>query len=192
LGVGLNLAFFKRVKERPQIEKGGLMQNPFDFNSLPNTPAYSPLVMLVEGPEDGELVKLILEQTGIAVLHCISEEELAEAVASATPDLLLVGWDDRFDGLGMVSRLKQGHPALRSIPIVLMAGCRVDGQQRRRLCDLGVKWILEKPIVATSLPKLVAATIRQKSSQVISLRDLMPSRITLGQTASAAIHHAVS
>ena len=168
------------------------MQNPFDFNSPPRAAACPPLVMLVEGLQDGELVKLILEQAGIAVFHFSTEEELAAAVETATPDLFLVDWNDGFDGLGMVSRLKQKHPSLRPIPIVLMSERGIYGLLRKRLYDLGVKWILEKPIVATSLPKLVAATIRQRRPQVVSLRDQHPALIGFGQTASAALLPAVS
>jgi DNA-binding response OmpR family regulator len=168
------------------------MRNPFAFNAMPDDMASPPFVMLIEDPRDSELAKLVLERAGYAVLNAAGEDELLAALETVTPDLLLVGWSNEgLDGLAVITRLKQEHPHLRRVPVILMADHRIGEYTRYDLHKLGVTWVLEKPVVATSLPKLIAATLGRRRPHIAKVQDLIPQQIGFGSTASAALYPAV-
>ena len=81
-------------------------------------------------------------------------------MAVKIPDVVLLDWDtDGVDGEAVLRGLRS-NPDTRRVPVILLTNRAVPEAIRRDLAGYGVHWILEKPIVPLSLPKLIERTIQ--------------------------------
>jgi DNA-binding response OmpR family regulator len=168
--------------------------NPFGFAELDvRLRSAGPSVLLIEGEREGELARLVLEQADVPVRHVSSQEEAEKVLTSFVPEVLLVGWgEDGFDGRAILAMLKFRHPALRGTPVVLMTDHKLDEFTCYNLSRFNIKWILEKPIVPTGLPRLMRRIVRQDAVQVTTSGwNSLPRQVEFGQTASCAYMNAV-
>jgi response regulator RpfG family c-di-GMP phosphodiesterase len=170
------------------------MNNPFDFNSFAAPQDGPYCVFLVEEGEEAEVVQLVLEQAGIFVTRFADEGEMDVALESVTPDLLLVGWNtEGQNGRALVASVKAHHPRIRKVPVIFMVDHDVAKGTQIGLASLEIRWILQKPIVTASLPKLVMRTITQPNRIGIRpINELLPQKIAFGLSASQALLPAVS
>jgi hypothetical protein len=88
--------------------------------------------------------------------------------------------------------LKFRYPALRATPVILMTDHKLDEFTCYNLSRFNIKWILEKPIVPTGLPRLVRRIVRKDTAQATtSVWDVVPKQVEFGMTASSAYQNAV-
>lgn len=111
------------------------------------------------------------------------------AISLQTPDVILLDWDtEGVDGEAFLRGLR-ANPELSCVPIILLTNRIVSECVRRELATFGVHWILEKPIVPLSLPKLVERTIenaRRVEGSVGPQLQRSALLVECGQTASSA------
>jgi DNA-binding response OmpR family regulator len=158
----------------------------FQASQIHIFPGMQSRVLLIEKPLHGELIKMVLQKSGITVYHARDYDEAEQAVRSFKPDAILASLnEDGLDGREIVFHLKCEHSELRGVPVILMSEIRLSEAARRDLVTLGVNWVLEKPIVPTSLPKLVRETVREAS--VLNDRNYFARKVGVGQTASSAL-----
>lgn len=143
----------------------------------------------------GTLLQMVLEQACGKVFVAATAEEALEVFKQVTPDLVLVSWDtDGIDGRTMLMSLRGRVPALLKIPALLMTDREVNARLRLELSMEGYHWILQKPIVMTSLPKLVHWTVAEAQHRPLSgpaQRHISKLFIRCGATASGALGEAV-
>ncbi|MCY3020034.1 MAG: response regulator [Planctomycetota bacterium] len=143
----------------------------------------------------GALIRAVLETAGISVFTACSEQEACDVLRTTIPDALLVGWDaEGIDGRAVLTRLKARMPLLRGVPAVLMTDRDLCDRARRELLQAGHEWVLQKPVVVTSLPKLVAHAVAEARSRARESRYVRQSRvhfIDCGSTASDCFMEAV-
>ena len=158
----------------------------FLANNIHIFPGALPSVLLIEEGINGELIKMILQKAGLVVRCVETYDEAAKTLRSFLPDLILAAInEDGMDGNEITFQLKCENEELRKIPVILMSDIRLSEAARRDMIALGVNWVLEKPIVPTSLPKLVRETIR--SASVLNDRNYFSRKVGCGQTASSAL-----
>ncbi|HEY3321685.1 MAG TPA: response regulator [Planctomycetota bacterium] len=135
----------------------------------------------------GTLLKAVVEQAGGEALLAGTPEEALEHVDGVTPALILAAWDtDGLDGRTAVRDLRAQHAELRRVPAILMTDRNLTQLVCHQLRGENFRWILQKPIVVTSLPKLIERCCRD--SQV---RAEMPRLLSFGATTSSAYMAAV-
>jgi len=129
-------------------------------------------VLVIGNGESAELVRAVIEESFIEAIH-VRSADASVAIRVLAFDLVVLDCDDQ-DPFGReLIRALRGEKA----PIILLTHYRVDRLLRRQLSEGGVSWILEKPVVVTSLPKLFRYALESKSQ---------PSRyVEMGETASA-------
>ena len=150
-----------------------------------------PSVLLIEDAFNGELISSLLQDAGLSVWHSRDENDAATAVCCFNPDVMLVAFNDAGpDGPAIVAQLKASMPRLQNVPVIVMTESRMSALARRRLATLNVTWILEKPLVLTSLPKLVRATMRSSNADVVQSQRFV-QQIEFGQSASSALMRCV-
>jgi len=134
-----------------------------------------PSALLIEDDlVHGALARMILDAAGIQVFVASTQQEALEILGDARPSLVLVAWDiDGIDGRTMLLYLRAHIPALARIPAVLMTDRAVNARTRIELSIEGYQWILQKPIVMTSLPRLVQRTVTEARA---TSRDGQPMR----------------
>lgn len=158
----------------------------------------SPVILVLEDDfVHGAMIQMVLEEAGFDVHSVSSASEAIEIARKQMPDLILVGWDgDGIDGRSMLTFLRMRAPMLAQVPAVLMTDREISTKLRLGLATEGYAWILQKPIVMTSLPKLVQHTLAEARAKPI--RASRPNQLVFGRfigcgtTASRSFMEAVS
>jgi PleD family two-component response regulator len=165
-------------------------------NQLPTPTNYS--VLLIQGDAtENALVKMILQCAGMEVRDVDSAADAASVLDGFTPDIVIADWDiDGTDGRAIAREIRTKFRSLRETPAILMTDRTICQKSRREFIVEGFSWILQKPIVATSLPKLIAHTIQSKSPAAFEASSGSQAKAKLhvldfGQTASGAFFKAV-
>lgn len=136
-----------------------------------------------------ELLSDVLGESRIQLRHASSLEEARLAVFNQKPQLLLIDWEsDGVDTLAIQRRLRESM-RLVDVPTILMTDAVVSPGRRSLLAAQGIRWILEKPIVPTSLPKLIKTTITEADINSRKRHEgcRPASFIHAGETASGAM-----
>ncbi|HYG75122.1 MAG TPA: response regulator [Planctomycetota bacterium] len=158
---------------------------------LPSPPAF-PILFVHAQSSESTLIRMVLESSNIRVRQAESLEEAAEFAPEALPKLILADWDmDGLDGRTLVANLRACCNQLRSVPAILLTDRVLIPGIVRELMSENYAWILKKPIVTTSLPKLILRTVNDSAS---AQRPLGRTRIPLldfGETASSSFMPAV-
>jgi CheY-like chemotaxis protein len=142
-----------------------------------------------------QLLKVVLLNHGIC-LQALSESGVSNtALITEIPHLVLLDWDtDGIDGDAVLRGLRNNLDT-RKVPVILLTNRVVTESFRRKLAVYNVRWVLEKPIVTLSLPKLIEQTIVSSTHAAASGTDCQYQRCALlvdcGQTASGVLWKAV-
>jgi DNA-binding response OmpR family regulator len=148
-----------------------------------------PTVLLLDDDlMHGALVGMVLGDAGFEIRVATTEQEAREAMVDGLPDCIMAGWDaDGLDGLALVRRLRSSVPRLAEVPTLLVTDRQINGRTRLELSIEGIRWILEKPVVVTSLPKLVQCTVAESETRRTypSGRHCSARIVDSGTTASA-------
>ncbi|HEY3323031.1 MAG TPA: hypothetical protein VGP72_21445 [Planctomycetota bacterium] len=167
--------------------------NPVAIEEREAQPSEALSVLLIEDAVEGELVSMVLEQARIGVRHVWSLPDATESLSQGAPDLILVGWsEDAFSGMFTLRSLLSLCPALERTPIILMADHKLSDFHRYRLSRLNIKWVLEKPVVPTAIPRLIRRTARACATRPRILGpEFLPRQVDFGSTASSCYQGAV-
>jgi DNA-binding NarL/FixJ family response regulator len=115
-----------------------------------------------------------------------NEGDAGAAMRRGRFDVLVLGWNyESFDAFCFAKSLCSQFPHLSRSSIIVMADHMISLQGRRQLSDFGVRWILQKPVVATSLPKLIRHVIAQ-TYDFNGMRRLS-HQVPLGESVSAML-----
>lgn len=126
-----------------------------------------------------ELLKTVLPEDEFDV-SVLSSGTKYTAASFPVPDLILADWDnDTIDARAITLTLKRSHRDLKNVPAILITSRMV--ALTRELAGT-FSWILEKPIVTTSLPKLLRWTVKSCNA-----RNHLRAFIQHGSTASGAM-----
>lgn len=149
--------------------------------SVPQPPAHSPLVLLVEDHADSrELYTLDLKQSGFRVDEADGVAQAIRQVAKTTPDVVVtdLGLPDG-DGIAFCRTLKQATPT-GDVPIIALTG-HGDAETARAARDAGCAAVLVKPCVPDHLRHeitrvLAAAQDARRKAQAVLERAHALSR----------------
>jgi len=159
-------------------------------------PAGRPAALLLEDDlVHGALLRMVLEASGFAAPVAATLDEALGALNGTLPNLILVGWDiDGIDGRAILGKLRARVPGLARVPVLLMTDRELCARTRLELALEGYTWVLQKPIVMTSLPKLIAHVLappRAKATPSAVRERLLPRFLACATTASSAYMDAV-
>ncbi len=134
-----------------------------------------------------------LEHFGISVQFATSEVDLAHMIGLNVPDVILADWDmDGTNGRATVKSLFEGGRVARTTPAVLMTDHHVPQTLVNTLTQEGFQWVLRKPIVLSSLPKLIKRTVANAQNAEMDRRIEKLTRVVQhSETASGAGHVAI-
>jgi CheY-like chemotaxis protein len=135
---------------------------------------------------------MVLSSNDMRVILAQSGAELSKTIVTEMPHLILIDWDEEgIDGRSNLRAIRTRQES-RKIPVLVMTNVAVTEHLTRELGMLGVQWILEKPIVPLSLPKLIVRTISGVSA---SGQSIVPRGraflVNCGQTATGVQWQAV-
>jgi len=143
------------------------------------------------------MIQMVLEAAGVEVHFAFAASEAMAIARERVPDLILVGWDgDGIDSRSMLTFLRMRAPMLAKVPAMLITDRVISPKLRLGLATEGYTWILQKPIVMTSLPRLVQHTLAEARAK--PLRASRPNQLAFGRfigsgtTASSCYMSAVS
>lgn len=150
------------------------------------------------------LLQMVLEAAGFEVHVASTVEEALETLGRAWPDAVLADWDmDGMDGRALLRALRAQVPGCEKVPTVLMTDREMNARTQLELSMEGYVWILQKPIVVTSLPKLILHTTAETAGTAGQARggtcghgqaeksEFSARVIRSGRTASGAFMDAV-
>lgn len=147
--------------------------------SINSTSAVMKALLITDDWLQIELIKTVLPENEFEV-HVLNSGSEYNAGSYAVPDLILADWDDySIDGRAITLMLKKRHYDLTNVPSILITSRMVT--LTRELAGT-FSWILEKPIVTTSLPKLLRWTVKSCNA-----RNHLRAFIQHGSTASGAM-----
>ncbi|HYF48954.1 MAG TPA: response regulator [Planctomycetota bacterium] len=143
-------------------------------------------VLLVDDGDSGELVRAVLEDGGLEVVAVANAEDAVDALRTISIDLVIIDCGDqdihgRQTASDLAVQLRGRGSTAGSItrprtPIIVLTHYNIDMAGRRLLSQYGVAWVLQKPFVPTSLPKLVRHTVgeyaRQRTPSLSRLVDM--------------------
>lgn len=146
------------------------------------------LLLLAGDSMHTQLVNMVLSSSHFSMHSQQDAQQSSVALAIEVPDVVLLDWDSEgIDGLAVLRGLRSKATTAR-VPVIVMTNRALSPRWQRELAAYGVKWVLEKPIVALGLPKLIERSILAANSN--GLQDCHFQRSALlvecGQTASGA------
>lgn len=113
-----------------------------------------PILIVDDNPLNLKLTRILLASEGYEVRTAVNAEEMAAALQSFRPRLILMDIQlPGIDGLDLTRRLKQ-DPATRDVPVVALTAYAMKGDEQRAL-DAGCDGYIAKPIDTRSLPDLI-------------------------------------
>ena len=130
------------------------------MSRLPDTPAAPARILIVDDGEDNrELLKVILNWEGYLTQTAASGEEALASVAAAPPDLVLL--DLILPGLSgcEVAIQMKANPDTEQIPVIVLSG-RTDEATRRLALSTGAVDFIAKPIVRADLCRRMRSALR--------------------------------
>lgn len=119
------------------------------------------ILIVDDGPDNSEVLKIMLEWEGFTTQIAGSGEEALACVATKAPDLMVLdlglpglsGWD-------VTSQLKS-NPATRDIPVIVISG-RGDDATRLRVKNAGAADFILKPVGRADLSERVRNALSLK------------------------------
>lgn len=135
-----------------------------------------------------QLVSMVLSTSQFSMYSQSDADESTVAPSLELPDIVLLDWDtEGVDGFAVLQELR-ACAETEQVPVIVMTNRAFSPHWQRELAALGVKWVLEKPIVALGLPRLIERTIAAAQKRVEQNCQFQPSALLVecGQTASGA------
>ena len=152
------------------------------------------ILLLKEDSSECTLIRMVLEGAEMRLCQADNIETAMRFVQPSYPDVILVDWDiDGIDGRLLLTELTSWCTALKRVPAMILTDRVVTQKTVNSLLREGYKWILRKPIVMTSLPKLISQTINDAPAPRLQGHAISGNYRLLecGQTASMAFMPAV-
>lgn len=154
-----------------------------------NTTNHRPAVLILEDDlVHGSLLKMVLEEAELEVHLASAASEAIQIATERMPDMILVEWDsDGIDGRAMLTFLRMRMSALAQVPLALMTDREISSALRGDLALEGYDWILQKPLVMTSMPKLIRRSLAEAHAKPRASRPdqrVFGRYIECGSTAS--------
>jgi diguanylate cyclase len=123
------------------------------------------ILIVDDGPDNRELLQIMLRWEGFATQMAGSGEEALASVAAQPPDLMLLdlglpgmsGWE--------VTSQMHGNPATRDIPVLIISG-RGDDATRMGVMNAGAVDFILKPVGRADLCERVRRSLCQARSRV--------------------------
>ena len=149
-------------------------------------------VLLIEDDSmHASLIEMVLNEAGLSVQIASTPQEAMNSLEHMIPDVILAAWDwDGLDGRTLALQIKRRFSMAAQVPLLLMTDRVVPEKTRLELSAQGIHWILEKPLVVTSLPKLVGRTVSECRRTRMEGNGFRPRPlgqvVNFGQTASGA------
>ena len=160
----------RKTRVEPVIDAPIKMRSELSRNRIPTlAPGVNCRVLFVaQKSRHSQLVSMILANENMTV-RAVSEVQPDELqLAAGVPDLLLLDGDTPgCDSRATLMRLRS-HSETARVPVILLTSSTGCEQHRRELAPFGIHWILEKPIAALILPKLIRRTIKIASQHWLS------------------------
>jgi len=138
-------------------------------------------VLLIGSGEHTGLLRAFIAQNDFDVIHVHNADDARTALRILRLDLVLIDCDDTdAHGREIVDQIEVGI----RLPIIVLTYYRLNHCVRQQLSQLGVTWVLQKPIVIASLPELITYTIAQQET----IAAISSSRyVNMCDTASAML-----
>jgi response regulator RpfG family c-di-GMP phosphodiesterase len=146
------------------------------------------LLLLAGDSMHTQLVNMVLSNSRYSMHSQQEAHQSRAALAIELPDVVLLDWDSEgIDGLAVLRGLRSKAETAR-VPVIVMTNRALSSRWQRELAAYGVKWVLEKPIVAMGLPKLIERTIQAAHGNGPQDCHFQRSALLVecGQTASGA------
>jgi diguanylate cyclase len=123
------------------------------------------ILIVDDGPDNSELLQIMLRWEGFATETAASGEEALASVAAQPPDLMLLDLGlPGVDGCEVTSQM-QGNLATRHIPVMIISG-RGDDATRKRVLNAGAVDFILKPVGRVDLCERVRKVLRFKRSDL--------------------------
>jgi CheY-like chemotaxis protein len=121
---------------------------------MSTTPRKSLILIADDRPSSRELLRLVLERAGYAVIEAEDGQQALDKSRSDEPDLLLLDLQmPGLDGYGVLAALRS-DPRFESLPVLALTASAMRGD-RERILEAGFTDYLAKP----AGPELVRETV---------------------------------
>jgi CheY-like chemotaxis protein len=136
-----------------------------------STSPEKPLILSAEDrPSSRELLRLVLEHAGYAVIEAEDGEEALDRARDGNPDLILLDLQmPGLDGYGVLAALR-GEARFRNLPVLALTASAMRGD-RERIMDAGFTDYLAKPAGPEVLRETVARMLRESAAQSLEREE---------------------
>lgn len=126
-----------------------------------STSPEKPLILIADDrPSSRELLRLVLERAGYAVIEAEDGEKALDRARAGNPDLVLLDLQmPVLDGYGVLAALR-GEERFRNLPVLALTASAMRGD-RERIMDAGFTDYLAKPAGSEVLRETVARLLRE-------------------------------
>jgi response regulator RpfG family c-di-GMP phosphodiesterase len=146
------------------------------------------LLLLAGDSMHTQLVNMVLTSSKFSTQTVNDAQQSTTSLSLEAPDVVLLDWDSEgIDGFAVLRGLR-ANPETARVPVIVMTNRAVSPRWCRELASYRVKWVLEKPIVALALPKLIEQTVNAARNNTPQDCRFQRSALLVecGQTASGA------
>ncbi len=126
-----------------------------------STSPEKPLILIADDrPSSRELLRLVLERAGYAVIEAEDGEKALDRARAVNPDLVLLDLQmPVLDGYGVLAALR-GEERFRNLPVLALTASAMRGD-RERIMDAGFTDYLAKPAGSEVLRETVARLLHE-------------------------------
>jgi CheY-like chemotaxis protein len=130
-----------------------------------------PLILIADDrPSSRELLRLVLERAGYAVIEAEDGEEALDRARSGNPDLILLDLQmPGIDGYGVLAALR-GDTRFQNLPVLALTASAMRGD-RERIMAAGFTDYLAKPAGPEVLRETVARLLRESAAKSLEREE---------------------
>lgn len=130
-----------------------------------------PLILIADDrPTSRELLRLVLERAGYAVMEAEDGEQAVKKAREGNPDLVLVDLQmPELDGYGVLSLLR-ADVRFEHLPVVALTASAMRGD-RERILEAGFTEYLAKPAAPDVLREAVARLLRDAATAALEREE---------------------
>lgn len=136
-----------------------------------STSPEKPLILIADDrPSSRELLRLVLERAGYAVIEAEDGEKALDRARAVNPDLVLLDLQmPVLDGYGVLAALR-GEERFRNLPVLALTASAMRGD-RERIMDAGFTDYLAKPAGSEVLRETVARLLHEARVQTLEREE---------------------
>ncbi len=136
-----------------------------------STSPEKPLILIADDrPSSRELLRLVLERAGYAVIEAEDGEKALDRARAGNPDLVLLDLQmPVLDGYGVLAALR-GEERFRNLPVLALTASAMRGD-RERIMDAGFTDYLAKPAGSEVLRETVARLLHEARVQTLEREE---------------------